>query len=73
MLPTSSSKLFTADPLWDGEGCDAQEGVCCAAPGLPWFHRTLNSTMDYLELRVYCDQGTWDEDVPVSFYEIYIK
>ena len=64
---------FTSDPLWDGKDCSS-EGDCCTAPGLPWFHKVLNTTTtDYLELRVCADQETTDEDIPVSFYELYIK
>ena len=66
--------LYTQDPLWDGKGCGSLEGNCCSVPGLPWFNNILNSTTnDYIELRVCADQGTNDEDVPVSFYELYIK
>ncbi|XP_019851042.1 PREDICTED: uncharacterized protein LOC109581405 isoform X2 [Amphimedon queenslandica] len=66
--------LYSSDPLWDGKGCGSLEGVCCAAPGLPWFNKMLNTTTtDYLELRVCADQGTQDEDVPVSYYELYVK
>ena len=63
------------DLLWDGKDCSADEALCCSAPGLPWFHRDYGSTTttDYIELRVCSDQETTDEDVPVSFYEIYIK
>ena len=65
--------LYTQDPLWDGKGCSSLEENCCSAPGLPWFNKLLNSTTtDYIELRVCCDQDT-AEDVPVSFYEIYVK
>ena len=41
------------------------EGFCCTAPGLPWFHKVLNTTTtDYLELRVCADKETTaDEDV----------
>ena len=71
------SILYTSDPLWDGKGCGSLEGVCCAAPGLPWFNKILNTTTtDYLELRVCADEGTsgnGNEDVPVSFYELYVK
>ena len=67
-------KLYTDDPLWDGKGCGSIEQTCCQAPGLPWFHKVLNSTTtDYLEMRVCGDQETDDEDVPVNYYEIYIK
>ena len=66
--------LYTSDPLWDGKGCGSLEGTCCAAPGLPWFHKTLdNATTDYIELRVCGDEGTENEDTPIVFYEIYIK
>ena len=70
-----SSKLYTSDPLWDGQGCGAQEGVCCSAPGLPWFHRDYgNVTMtDYIELRICGRESTSNDDVPVSFYEIYVQ
>ena len=63
------------DLLWDGKGCSSDETLCCSASGLPWFHRDYGSTTttDYIELRVCADQETTDEDVPVSFYEIYIK
>ena len=66
--------LYTSDPLWDGKGCGSLEGNCCTSPGLPWFHKVLNTTTtDYLELRVCGDQEIEDEDAPVSFYEIYVK
>ena len=77
--PSTNSKidfstLYTVDPLWDGKGCGSLEQTCCQAPGLPWFHKVLNSTTtDYLEMRVCGDQETNDEDVPVNYYEIYIK
>ena len=65
--------FYTSDPLWDGKDCSS-EGDCCTAPGLPWFHKILNTTTtDYLELRVCEDEGTSNEDTPLSFYELYIK
>ncbi len=68
-----SFKVYSDDPLWDGKECVSQEQDCCLANGLPWFHKTLNSTTDYLELRVCCNQGTAGEDVPISLYELYVK
>jgi dynein heavy chain len=67
--------FFFNDALWDGEGCGSMEGPCCAAPGLPWFHRDYGnmSSTDSIELRVCGNQGWEDEDTPISFYEIYIK
>ena len=67
-------QIFADDPLWDGEGCGGYEGPCCDAPGIPWFHKVLNSsTTDYIELRVCADQETDNEDTPIGLYEIYIK
>ena len=68
-----SSVLYSNDPLWDGEGCGTQEGNCCAASGLPWFHKTFNSTSEYLELRVCGSEPITNEDIPFSFYELYVK
>ena len=69
-----AAQLYTQDPLWDGKGCGSLEGNCCSVPGLPWFNNILNSTTtDYIELRVCGDQDTNNENVPVSFYEIYVK
>ena len=66
--------FYSNDPLWDGEGCGSQEGNCCAVTGLPWFHKTLNSTTtDYIELRLCGDQSPSDEDVPIALYEIFVK
>ena len=65
--------FYPSDPLWDGKDC-SREGDCCTAPGLPWFHKVLDTTTtDYLELRVCGDEGTAGEDTPLSFYELYIK
>ena len=68
-----TSILHTADSLWDGEGCGSQEGNCCAATGLPWFHRALNSSTDYLELRVCGHESTESDNVPFALYEIFVK
>ena len=70
-----NNQFCTSDPLWDGQGCYHDEGPCCLVPGLPWFHRGYGNTTttDYLELRVCGDEGTGNEDVPVGYYEIYVK
>uniref|UniRef100_A0A1X7UBY8 Uncharacterized protein n=1 Tax=Amphimedon queenslandica TaxID=400682 RepID=A0A1X7UBY8_AMPQE len=68
--------LYTADPLWDGQGCGDKEVPCCNAPGIPWFHRdygTAGASSDYIELRVCSNEGIDDEDTPVSFIEIYVS
>ena len=66
-------KLYP-DPLWDGKQCGLIDKPCCLAPGIPWFHKTFDiPTTDYIELRVCGDQNVIDEDIPVGFYEIYVK
>ena len=71
----ATNALYTSDPLWDGQGCGSDETACCSVPGLPWFHRDYGntSTTDYVELRVCGDEDTANEDVPVGYYEIYVK
>ena len=73
--PYSQPASDPDDPLWDGKGCSSRETACCSAPGLPWFHRDYGeyTTTDYLELRVCSDETAYNEDVPVEFYEIYVK
>ena len=68
-------QLYTSDPLWDGQSCGSNESPCCNVTGIPWFHRDYGNTTttDYIELRVCGDEGTDNEDVPVSYYEIYVQ
>uniref|UniRef100_A0A1X7U4U5 Fibrinogen C-terminal domain-containing protein n=1 Tax=Amphimedon queenslandica TaxID=400682 RepID=A0A1X7U4U5_AMPQE len=65
--------MYPNDPLWDGQNCAPLESPCCTNPNLPWFHRTLNSTNDFIELRVCGNERPYNEDTPISFYEMYIK
>lgn len=68
------NSLYTADPLWDGLDCGSHEQTCCSTPGMPWFHKSFDPTTDYVELRVCGDEPVnWNEDTPVSLYEIYVK
>ena len=65
--------FHAADPVWDGEGCGALEAECCAAPGLPWFHKVLDApTTDYIEIRLCIEEATTNENVLISSYEIYV-
>ena len=72
---TFEEQLYTSDPLWDGQGCASTETACCNVTGIPWFHRDYGNTTttDYIELRVCGDEGTANEDTPVSYYEIYVQ
>ena len=70
---SDSSTFHAADPLWNGEECGALEADCCAVPGLPWFHKVLDSpTTDYIEMRLCISEATSNENVLVSSYEIYV-
>uniref|UniRef100_A0A1X7TN96 Fibrinogen C-terminal domain-containing protein n=1 Tax=Amphimedon queenslandica TaxID=400682 RepID=A0A1X7TN96_AMPQE len=72
---TRQQQLYTSDPLWDGQSCGSAESPCCNVTGIPWFHRDYGNTTttDYIELRVCGDEDTSNEDVPVSYYEIYVQ
>ena len=73
-LTSHPSQLYTNDAIWDGQGCGSVEVPCCNRPNLPWFHKPLGySTTDSIEMRLCCDEGTSNEDVPFNLVEIYIK
>ena len=66
--------LYTSDPLWDGTDCGSSETTCCQRTLIPWFYKSIaHSTIDYIEMRICCDERTNDENVPVEQYEIYVK
>ena len=71
-----TNKLYTSDPLWDGDGCGSLEQDCCNASGLPWFHKVLtctSSTTEALEMRICASSDTNDEDIAIGSYEIFVK
>ena len=70
--PTTPTKKLYSDALWDGKNCQSLETPCCQVSGIPWFHKTLQtSTNDDVELRICNDYD--DEDTPIGYYEIYVK
>ncbi len=65
------NRLYTTDPLWDGEGCPSTS-TCCAFNRPPWFCASLPQiTTEDLEVRICSDQGVADEDVVISLIDIY--
>ena len=72
---TWTKKLYTSDPLWDGNGCGSLEQDCCSTSGLPWFHKVLtSSSTEALEMRICATNGNNDnEDISIAFYEIFVK
>ena len=73
--PTSTyeeGQLYSNDPLWDGHQC---EGTCCTGTKSPlWFSVQLPApTTDFIEVSIYCDENTINEDTPVEVIEIYMQ
>ena len=66
--------IYSDNPLWDGMGCDGPESTCCTANNPPWFCKDLPSaTNENIEVRSCGDQHQNDEDILVSYYEIYVQ
>ena len=67
-----SNQLYTDDPLWDGQECEA---TCCnGTKSPPWFSVQLPTpTTDGIEVSICCDNGTNDEEVPVKLIEIFVQ
>ena len=67
-----ADRVYSEDPLWDGEGC-GPGNTCCVLNNPPWFCTTLpQATTDAFEVRICLDQDAADEDVVVSLIDIYI-
>ena len=66
------TRVYSTNPLWDGKGC-GPSSTCCQLHSPPWFCTSLpQSVSDYLELRICLNQPITDEDLVVSFVELYI-
>ena len=65
--------IYRDNPLWDGMGCVATS-TCCTLNNPPWFCKTLPSpTQDNVEVRSCGDQHQNDEDVLLSYVEVYVQ
>ena len=64
-------RLFSADPLWDGQQC---EGQCCSnGKSPPWFSMELpNTTTDDIEVRICVAQASFD-DIKIQLLELYVQ
>ena len=64
-------RLYSTDPLWDGQQC---EGQCCSnGKSPPWFSVELpNPTPDDIEVRLCVPQPSHD-DVAIQLLELYIQ
>ena len=67
------NKVYTQDPLWDGDGC-GEKNECCSFNKPPWFYKDLKKCSNgNIEVRLCRDQGRADEDVSVESIEIYVQ
>ena len=74
VCPPISGTFYSNERLWDGRNCGSEENACCERPGIPWFHKSLRSSIaDDMEMSVCLSQSTSDEDIAVEQYEIYVK
>ena len=58
------------DPLWDGKGCHLSTAHSCDRYG--WFHKQVNTTTDYIEVRLCTSEDTSNEDVLAEVIEIWV-
>ena len=69
----STAQWYTANPLWDGEGC-GENNSCCQFNTPPWFCKQLpDSTTDDIELRVCKNADDDNENVGVEAVNLYIQ
>ena len=70
---TPLHKVYTEDPLWDGDGC-GRYSRCCSIKGVPWFMKELNATTtDDIEMRICLLQDKSFGDVTLKSIELYVQ
>ena len=68
-----TSQWYTADRVWDGEGCGGTS-TCCEFNSPPWFCTDLpQPTTDDIELRLCSDQDTSNDDTGLEIIELYVQ
>ena len=69
----NQNAYYLSDPLWDGEGCSANN-TCCSNNDQPWFHHQLSEmTQDDIEVRICRDIQFSDEGILVDMLQLYIQ
>ena len=68
-------RIYTKDPLWQGNGCTNKRDSCCTDVGLPWFYRAFptNQYDDHIEVRICYNQDYSDEAVLIDKLVLYIS
>ncbi len=71
-----SSRFYSDDPLWDGDGCTVAGNTCCQFNNPPYFTKQLSTTTgDDLEVRA-CGHNIRNSaggDTLIELIELYIK
>ena len=66
--------LYSADILWDGQECRSSETMCCKPPNLAWFCKTFPTPISGdMEIRICTDEALDNENIPLEYFELYIK
>ncbi len=67
-------RLYSEDPLWDGDGCTVAGNTCCEFNNPPYFTKQLTSpTNNDLEVRLCGYLHRPSEDTLLELIELYIK
>ncbi len=67
-------RLYSEDPLWDGDGCTVAGNTCCEFNNPPYFTKHLtNSTNNDLEVRACWFRIRPHGDTLIELIELYIK
>ena len=64
---------FTADPLWDGEGCSGTNH-CCNEAGMPWFSRQFPTALiGDIAASICRDQPFFDEEILIEQLKLFVQ
>ena len=66
-------EVFTSDPLWDGEQCEGT-WCCSGTKSPPWFSVQIpTQTSDRIEVHIFADESTSNENVLIELLEIFVQ
>ena len=69
-----SGGFFTANPLWDGDGCVSTNNNCCTDVGAPWFFRQFpNAQQGNIEVRLCTNEDAGNEGIGVDSIQLFIQ
>ncbi len=67
-----AKKIYTDDPLWDGQGC-VPGNPCCSLNNPPWFNKTLPTpTTDDIEMRMCMMDSARYANIALEQLELYV-